>query len=103
MARNTALGRQLRNVRKSLRTLDRALARLGPAVKAAVQERSNDAVPKRRPMKITPERRAQMKLQGAYIGLLRKLGAKQKAKVQRLRADKGVRRAIAEAKRMARV
>jgi hypothetical protein len=46
-------------------------------------------------------RRAALKLQGQYIGYLRNLKPRQKAQVKALRARKGLRAAIAMAKRVA--
>jgi hypothetical protein len=52
-------------------------------------------------MQITPTRRAALKLQGRYLGYMRQLKPAQKAKVRRIRKTKGIRVAIAAAKRFA--
>jgi len=52
-------------------------------------------------MPLTPGRRAALKLQGSYLGYMRQLKPTQKAKVRRIREAKGIRAAIAAAKRLA--
>jgi hypothetical protein len=54
----------------------------------------------RRKLTITPARRAALKLQGQYMGYLRNLKPKQKSVVKALRVKKGIRPAIAMARRM---
>jgi len=44
---------------------------------------------------------AALKLQGQYIGYIRTLPPRQKQRVQAVRAEKGVRAAIAQAKKLA--
>jgi hypothetical protein len=68
-----------------------AIARGGPSIAG---------VP--RPRNLSPERRAELKLQGSYIGHVRKLNLKQRAEVKRLREAKGVRAAIRLAKALSR-
>jgi hypothetical protein len=50
---------------------------------------------------LTPEFRRKLKLQGKYMGTMRGLKPRQRARVKKIRAAKGVRAAIAAAKRMA--
>jgi hypothetical protein len=49
---------------------------------------------------VSPTRRAALKLQGQYMGYMRKLKPKQKAQVKAVREKKGIRAAIAAAKKM---
>ena len=56
----------------------------------------------RRAVKLSPRRRAALKVQGRYIGLTRTLDPKQKARVKALRAEKGFPAAIALAKKLKR-
>jgi hypothetical protein len=56
-----------------------------------------------RTLKLSPARRASLKLQGQYMGYLRGLGVRQKARVKAVRTKKGIRPAIAMAKRFARL
>ena len=97
-ARKSQLGKELGNVRAALRQLDGALGRLGPALQAQVSANGSS----RRRITVTPVRRAAWKLQGQYMGRLRGLRPRQKAQVKKIRATKGIRAAIAAAKRLGR-
>jgi DNA-binding transcriptional regulator YiaG len=55
----------------------------------------------RRSLKLSPKRRAALKLQGQYMGHLRNLNPKDKAQVKALKADKGFLPAIKLAKKLA--
>lgn len=67
------------------------------------QENAPAAETKRRPVKLrlSAARRAALELQGRYIGHIRNLPARQKARVRALREAKGVRAAISLAKKIA--
>jgi hypothetical protein len=91
--------RQISSVRTSLHSLSRALARLVPALEAA-QNSANGSVPGRR-IRLSAPRRAALKLQGRYMGYIRNLKPKEKARVRALREAKGIRPAIALARRLA--
>jgi len=54
-----------------------------------------------RKLSLSPARRAALKLQGQYMGYLRSLKPKQKARVKALRTAKGVRAAIGLARKLA--
>jgi hypothetical protein len=90
-----AIARELRAIQIALRQLECSFGRLVPILTA---ERTRVAS-SRRKMHITPERRAALKLQGQYMGYMRQLKPAQKAKVRKIRAAKGVRAAIAAAKK----
>jgi transcriptional regulator with XRE-family HTH domain len=51
--------------------------------------------------KLSPKRRASLKLQGRYIGLLRNLSARQKKQIKAVRAKKGFAAAIRLAQKAA--
>lgn len=92
------LAAEIRSIRTGLRQLLRAFDRLAPALAAA------QAVKEKRPRvkpRLTKERRADLVLQGRYMGYMRNLKPAQKAKVKKIRAAKGIRVAIAAAKRLA--
>jgi hypothetical protein len=91
-----ALAVELRSIRTALRQLLRAFDRLAPALAAAGTTKQ----PRRR-LQLTAARRAALKLQGQYMGYMRPLKPAQKAKVKKIRAAKGIRAAIAAAKRFA--
>ncbi len=96
--RRSSIRRHIRTIRRSLSTIILALDRLVPALE------SGGVAPSRRgrKLRLSPRRRAALALQGAYIGQLRNLAARQKARVKALRVKSGVRAAIRLAKRLAR-
>ena len=102
--RKGSISRELRTIRTSFDQLARAFGRLVPALLTA-QSTSNGTSPQRRARKrprLTVARRAELKLQGRYLGTMRRLKPAQRAKVKKIRAAKGVRAAIKAAERMAR-
>jgi hypothetical protein len=76
----------------------RGLSRLLRAAPAAGLEGSTRPLPR---LNLSPARRAALKLQGRYMGYVRRLKPRQKARVKTLRASKGVQAAIRLAKRLA--
>jgi hypothetical protein len=84
---------QIRQVKRSLASATRALDR----VAAMLQATTNGVPTRRRPLKLTPARRRQMKLQGQYMGLVRNLKPKQKAQLRAIREKKGYEGAIRKA------
>ena len=94
----SSIASDLRKIRRSIQSLDRALARV--AASSARGLRSG-AAPGKRKLNLSPARRAALKLQGQYMGYLRNLGLKQKAEVKALKVAKGIRPAIARAKKLA--
>jgi hypothetical protein len=97
---NRRVTNQLRIMRRSLSTLDRALRLLSSSMRRLEKSGTGRAV--RRKLNLSPSRRAALKLQGRYMGYVRKLGAKQKARVKAIRAEKGIHAAIAMARRAGR-
>jgi hypothetical protein len=77
-----------------------ALARLRPALEAVEQSPANPTArrPRRKP---SAKRLAALKLQGRYMGYVRNLGPRQKARVKALRAAKGIDEAISLAQKLA--
>ena len=99
--RRMSVSRELRAIGRSLASIVSALARLAPALKAI--EKGPGMPTARRPRrKPSPKRLAALKLQGRYMGYVRNLGPRQKARVKALRAAKGVDAAISLAKKLAR-
>ena len=96
MPRNS-IAANIRTVQRSLRNLDDGLRSLAASVQSAPR---NGPAPARRKLKLSPARRAALKLQGQYMGFLRNLKPKQKAEVKALKVAKGVRPAIARAKQL---
>lgn len=99
--RRRSVGQEFQSIRRSLASIGRTLGRLAPALEAAARGSAAPPAP-RRPRKLSPERRAALKLQGSYIGHVRKLSLKQRARVKKVREDKGVRAAIRLAKALSR-
>ncbi len=67
-------------------------ARKGRAITAPTPTKKTPA----RKLKISPARAAQLKVQGAYIGLMRSLPAAEKARVKAIAAKKGMAAAVAK-------
>ena len=96
-----SLTREIMAVRRSLFALDRALSRLaaqaGKTVRAAVMASERP----RRKINLSPARRKALQLHGKYLGYVRQLKPRAKAQVRALRATKGLRAAIARARKLA--
>jgi len=88
-------------VRSSVAKIERAVDRLAALLRDAESAaRSSNGAARRKP-RLSAERRHALKLQGQYMGFMRQLGPRQKAKVKALKASKGYTPAIALAKRLA--
>jgi hypothetical protein len=97
-ARGTPAAREVRAIRRSLLSIVSALERLTPfLVEAAAPGGSTR---RGRKLKLSPARRAALKLQGQYMGYLRGLPRREKAQVKALRVAKGIEAAIRQAKRL---
>ena len=97
-----------RSLKKSLRAIERAFAdiagladALSDRVRVAERGvgRATTAKPQRK-LTITPKRRAQLKLQGAYMGFMRQLGPRQQARVKAVKEKRGFEAAIGVATRL---
>jgi hypothetical protein len=97
------LAKQVQAIRASLRRFEGDLRRLVPVLATAMH--ASVGMPKaggpRRKLRLSPERRRALKLQGRYLGFMRQLKPTQKAKVKAVKARKGIHAAIATARRMA--
>ncbi|MCI0441555.1 MAG: hypothetical protein L0177_20835 [Chloroflexi bacterium] len=101
---STAIHRELRQIRTAFRQLARSFGRVAPLLaaqdgKPEPQEKPQEG--KRRKPRLSAALRRAQKLQGKYMGTMRGLKPAQQARVKKLRAEKGIRAAIAAAKRMA--
>ncbi len=88
---------------RSVGSLQQALARLVPLfahANGSLPEKAG-AKPRRR-LRLSPQRRAALKLQGQYMGYLRGLKPRQKSRVKAVAAAKGVRAAVVLARGLAR-
>lgn len=95
--RYTALAKEIRTIRATLRQLQRSFDRLVPILMTKTSARSMAS----RKLQLTPARRAALKLQGQYMGYMRGLKPQQKSQVKKIRAAKGIRATIAMARRLA--
>jgi len=101
--KRSRVAKQIAAMRRSVNALARSIRNLAPAIRqleraAAAPRRGRG---RRRPLRLSPARRAALKLQGQYMGYLRQLTASQKKQVKIAREKKGLRQAIALAKRLA--
>jgi len=97
--RRSSLKTSLRAIERAFVEIDATLRRLDKRVRNA--ERASRRTNGRRPAKLTPKRRAQLKLQGAYMGYVRQLKPAQKARVKVIKAKRGFEAAIRVARRVA--
>ena len=96
---NRRIAVEFEAMRSSVLSLARSLVRLAAALDA---KRSATAIAQpKRTLRLTPARRAALKLQGQYMGYMRGLRPRQRAEVKALRVSKGVPAAIALAQRLA--
>jgi hypothetical protein len=99
--RRKSVRRDVQSIQRSLNSIVRALTRLAPALEAAVTGSSKPWT-SGRTLRLSAARRSALKMQGQYMGHLRGLKPRQKARVKALRATKGIRAAISFAKTLAR-
>ena len=91
------LRKQIRSVRSAMGQLVHALEALLPLLRAAGRV---DSKPARRAPTVTSARRAALRLHGIYLGRIRSLKAREKARVKLVYQEKGVKAAISLAKRL---
>jgi len=82
------------------RAVDRLASMLREA-ESATPAMGSEPGSRRRP-RLSPARKQALKLQGQYMGFMRQLGPRHKAKVRAMKAQKGYTPAIALAKSLAR-
>lgn len=95
-ARSTVVATEVRTIQAALRQVLQSLDRLLPALTAPSRL---ETTPKRT-LQLSPARRKALKLHGQYLGNMHGLNPKQRTQVKKIRAAKGVRAAIAAAKRL---
>lgn len=96
------LARELRTIRTSFTRLARSFERIAPLMvnPPRVAEPGEAQRPSRRRPRLTAQRRAALKLQGKYMGMMRGMRPAGRAKLKRIRAEKGIEAAIAAAEKM---
>ena len=101
-----SVSRELRNIRKSFVSLARSFERLAPVLAAATSgapgEGSARTQSGRKRPHLTAAQMKALKLQGRYMGTMRGLSVRNQAKVKTVRKNRGIRAAIAEARRLTR-
>jgi hypothetical protein len=99
------MSKEITTLRRSLHSLAKAFGDFGDALgriqRASTNGAGTSSKPARRRMRLTPKRRAALKLQGKYLGTMRGLKPRQRSAVKRIRAEKGIQAAIREAVRLA--
>ncbi len=102
MFRSGRIDQDIEALHLSLKAFDHALRRLAPVLSTSMP--TNDAAKSngRARSRLSPKARASMVLQGRYMGFMRQLKPRQKARVRKIREAKGVRAAIARARGLAR-
>ena len=95
--------KQIQIVRVSIKNMQRAVDRLASMLREVDPSTPTSREPggRRRP-RLSPARKQALKLQGQYMGFMRQLGPRQKAKVRAMKARKGYTPAIALARNLAR-
>ena len=101
MPRRPSVSRHLRSIKRALADIEKVFAAVAKRVRKAERVAVLAANSERRKMTITPKRRAQLKLQGAYMGFMRQLPARRKAKVKAIKERRGLEAAIRAARRIA--
>ena len=97
---STVIAREIRTIRTSFNKLARSFGRIAPLLSiTGIPGNGEDKPSRRRPRLSTAQRRA-LKLQGKYMGTMRGLSSAQRNKVKKLRSRRGIRAAIAEARRL---
>lgn len=104
-------GRRRKSLKPSLDAIARAFAEIETALtqlsarvrraEGQMARKGTAAGPRRRSLHISAERRAQLKLQGAYMGFMRQLGPRQKTKVKTVKERRGFHAAIKMARALA--
>ena len=97
-----SISSELLTLRQTLKAFDRSLRLLAPLLSAGEASNGAPGENHRSRPRLTAKARASLVLQGRYMGYMRQLKPRQKAQVRRIREAKGVRVAIALARKVAR-
>jgi len=99
-SRKRPAARELRSISAALRQLALAFDHLAPALTAPTTGAATLAPLAGRKLRLTPARRAALKLQGQYMGYMRNLKPREKTRIKEIRAAKGIRAAISAARQL---
>lgn len=102
--RQSSVSQDIQVIHQALSSIAEVLQRIGQHLEARGAGKPTPAAnpgPRGRKLRLSPARRAALKLQGQYIGHMRGLKAAQKKRVKALKAARGFRAAVALAKKLA--
>ena len=97
---STVIAREIRTIRTSFNRLARSFGRIAPLLSIAGTPGIKDGKPSRRRPRLTTAQRRALVLQGKYMGTMRGLSPAQRSRVKKIRTSRGIRVAIAEARRL---
>lgn len=100
MPRGVSVVHEVEVIRQSLSSVTDALQRLAAVLESKTDAPAASRRPRRR-MPMSPARREALRLQGRYMTYVRTLGSAHATRVKAVRAAKGMRAALALAKRLA--
>jgi hypothetical protein len=95
--RSASVVKEIRRLRTALRVAHRSLFRISRHVIAIGANPGGNG---RSRSRLSRKARASLALQGRYMGYVRQLNPRQKAQVRKIRESKGMRAAIAKARRL---
>jgi hypothetical protein len=87
--------------RVALKNVERQIEKLVATIRELERMKTPAGSGPRRTLKLSPGRKAALKLQGAYMGFMRQLGPRQQNRVKAVKAAKGLPAAIKLAKQLA--
>ncbi|MBI4090947.1 MAG: hypothetical protein HY422_02900 [Candidatus Komeilibacteria bacterium] len=93
------LAREAHVVAYQFRRLSRLVPRLLTAVVASQEKATPATKDKRRSPRLSPSVRRALKLQGQYMGGMRGMSVRGRARIKKIRRQRGIRAAIAAIKR----
>jgi hypothetical protein len=99
--RRSTIAQEIRTIRTSFSSIDTALQRLLPLLQQSGTGRAEPVARRQPKLKLSPARRAALKLQGQYMGYIRSLKPRQKTRVRALRESRGIEAAIVLARKLA--
>jgi len=94
------INNEILTLRQTLKAFDRSLRRLMPLLSAGAPLNGAPKVNGRSRPCLSTKARASLVLQGRYMGYMKQLTPRQKAQVRKVKEVKGVRAAIATARRL---
>lgn len=97
----SAFRKDVRAVKSALKRVERLLDRVSEKASQLGNRSRKADRPSQRQRKLSPKRYAALKLQGAYMGYMRQLSARQKSQVRKAKEQGGYEAAIPLARKLA--